>query len=83
MRKEGKIKAVYELWRYLQRIPALAALTWVQKVIQTSECKIKGTDSLFLQSIGRNGLGATCGVCDPVGFHSVILPAVSRHAGIV
>jgi hypothetical protein len=75
LRGEGKIKALYELCRYFQRIPGLAALTSVQKVIQTSECKIKGTHSLFLQSIGRTGLGATCGVCDRVGFHSVVFDA--------
>ena len=42
MRGMARIKAVHELWRYLQRIPALAALTWGQKVIQTSDGKIKG-----------------------------------------
>jgi hypothetical protein len=41
LRGEGKIKAVYELWRYLQRIQALAALTEMQKVIQTSDGKVK------------------------------------------
>jgi len=45
---EGKIKALSALCRYLQRIPALAALTWGQKVIQTSDGKIKGTKVRFL-----------------------------------
>ncbi len=45
---EYKIKGMYELCRYLQRIPALAALTWGQKVIQTSDGKVKGTKVRFL-----------------------------------
>lgn len=48
MRVDGKIKGMYELCRYLQGIPALAALTWGQKVIQTSDGKIKGTKVRFL-----------------------------------
>ncbi len=48
LRVEGKTKGMYELCWYLQRIPALAALTWGQKVIQTSDGKIKGTKVRFL-----------------------------------
>jgi hypothetical protein len=81
MRVEGKIKGLSALFRYLPQIQALAALTLRQKVIQTSDGKIKGTHSLFLQSIGRNGLGATCGVCDRVGFNSVRKPPGLRTIG--
>ncbi len=45
---EYKIKGMYELCRYLQRIPALAALTWGQKVIQTS-------DGIYEQTVSRRG----------------------------
>jgi hypothetical protein len=48
MRVEGKIKGLSALFRYLQRIQALAALKWRQKVIQTSDGKIKGTKVRFL-----------------------------------
>ena len=48
LRVEGKIKGLSALFRYLQRIPALAALTWRQKVIQTSDGKVKGTKVRFL-----------------------------------
>jgi hypothetical protein len=47
MRAEGKIKGLSALLRYLQGIPALAALTWRQKVIQTSDGKVKGTKVRF------------------------------------
>jgi hypothetical protein len=40
MRVEGKIKGLSALLRYLQRIQALAALTWWHKVIQTSDGKV-------------------------------------------
>jgi hypothetical protein len=46
LRSEGKIKAVYALCRYLRRIPALAALIWMQNVIQTSDGKIKAVYAL-------------------------------------
>ena len=45
---DGKIKELSALFRYLQRIPALAALTWWHKVIQTSDGKVKGTKVRFL-----------------------------------
>jgi hypothetical protein len=48
MRVDGKIKGLSALFRYLPRIPALAALTWWQKVIQTSDGKVKGTKVRFL-----------------------------------
>ncbi len=48
MRVDGKIKRLSALCRYLLRIPALEALTWWQKVIQTSDGKIKGTKVRFL-----------------------------------
>ena len=44
---EGKIKGLSALFRYLQRIQALAALTCWQKVIQTSDGKVKGTKVRF------------------------------------
>jgi hypothetical protein len=79
LRSEGKIKAVYELWRYLQRIPALAALTWVQKVIQTSECKVKGTDLVLLQLPRSSADAATCPLLDRLTFDSLAPQAPDRH----
>jgi hypothetical protein len=60
LRGEGKIKAVYELWRYLQRIPALAALTGVLKVIQTSDGKVKGSEAVLSQLPAASEDAATC-----------------------
>jgi hypothetical protein len=44
---DGKIKGLSAMFRYLPQIQALAALTWRQKVIQTSDGKVKGTNVRF------------------------------------
>jgi hypothetical protein len=48
LRVEGKIKGLSALLSFLPVIAALAALTWRQKVIQTSDGKVKGTKVRFL-----------------------------------